>query len=252
MILAFKFPETLPISGCMEKRWFIYSNEIVKGPFSTQEVEQGLDTKKWAPDSLVWWKGQRDWITLQSWQSGLEEILKRVDRKSTHSVWYTEQLGIQKGPMTWTDLIQYLVTVKNPANVRVWTVGQEHWAPLFHYEEIVSELGITRRSFPRAPIVGKVIVHRDNKEVTASISSISEGGLGITDQHIFYKGETVQISIESPLLVSPVRSHAQVVYCNREGVTGFQFINMHAESKVTVIDYVRQFQGEVGEDLKVA
>ena len=228
----------------MEKIWFIYAAEIVSGPFATEQVKSDLLAGRWDAQAQIWWKGQKEWLTIDRWYSQLEEILESNRLQGQQPVWYAEQHNNQVGPMTKNDLVQHLKDLPDVKSVRLWTVGLNHWTNLFEFHEIMGQLGLSKRSFDRAPIVGSVVLHRHGELIEKHLASVSGGGVGISDSGNLVPGEIVTVSVKSPLLISPVRAAAKVMYIEDSGFAGLQFQNIHIESKTALMDYVRQFKND--------
>lgn len=226
----------------MEKIWFIYSDEVVSGPFTTETVKKEIMSGRWTAETQIWWKGQKEWLSLDKWQNNLEKILEANRQQGQQPVWYAEQHGQQIGPLTKRDLIDHLKTLSDVKKVRLWTVGLNHWTNLFEFHEIIMQLGMTRRTFERAPIVGRVVIQRNSETFEKSIASVSGGGIGVKDCQNLTPGETLSVHIHSPLLVTPVRGTAKVMYIEDSGYAGLQFQTIHIESKTTLMDYVKQFR----------
>ena len=226
----------------MEKLWFIYSQEEVSGPFTTHDIESFLSRGEFTEAHLIWWKGQKNWITVGEWRTHLSAIMESLHKKPQEAVWFAEQKGAQKGPLSLDQIVDFLKTLESLENTHTWRQGMDRWANLFEIEEIVEKLGLQRRKSPRAPIVGKVLFQRNNQEVEGQISEISSGGFGMAKSQGVELNEIVQVFINSPLLTTTIRATAKVVYITQKGYTGFQFENLHVESKSAIMEYVRQFQ----------
>lgn len=234
----------------MEKIWFIYANEIVSGPFSTDQVKSDLDKGRWnANTTQIWWKGQKEWTYLQSWITNLDQILEGNKAQEQQAVWYAEQHGAQKGPLTKSQLVDFLKGLDDVKSVRLWTVGLNHWSNLFEFHEIISNLGMSKRTFERAPIVGHVSINKNGEIINKTLASVSGGGLGMKHCEDLLPGDILSLAIHSPLLTSPVRATAKVMYIEPNGYAGVQFQSIHIESKTTLMDYVRQFRTESGSNV---
>ncbi len=226
----------------MERLWFVYFNEVVSGPFSTQDVEAELAAGRWTPESaMIWWKGQKGWVPLDTWRNHLPDIMIAIHRKPEEITWYAEQNGEQHGPFNLDRMIEFLKKRESLDRIHLWKQGMDRWTNLFEIEDVVSHLGLQRRTSPRAPIVGRVLIESDSNSIDGQICEVSAGGFGIKNGSTLNKNETVTISIDSPLLVTPIKANATVAYVDASGYAGFQFDNLHIESKSTIIDYVRQF-----------
>lgn len=245
MVLPLQTMMQLSDLRVMEKIWFIYADEIVSGPFTTEKVQSDLEASRWDTNSAqIWWKGQKEWLSLTKWSENLHAILDSNKTQTQQPVWYAEQHGEQVGPLTKEQLVTHLSGVQNVKSVRLWTVGLNHWTNLFEFHEILAQLGISKRSFDRAPIVGHVSIQKNGEVFNKTIASVSGGGLGVKDCHELMNGEVLAIAIHSPLLVAPVRATAKVMYIEENGYVGLQFQTIHIESKTTLMDYVKQFRSD--------
>lgn len=230
----------------MEKMWFVYYHEEVSGPYSTEDVKKHVLSGRWTADAQVWWKGQKEWLAIDKWHANLDLIMEANRLQGQQPVWYSERAGKQTGPLTKTDLIAHLKTLSDVKNVRLWTVGLNHWSNLFEFHEIIHQLGLTKRGYDRAPIMGQVQIQRNGEIIHKPLASVSGGGLAIKDSVNFSSGEILTVAIQSPLLIAPVRATAKVMYVESSGYVGLQFQQIHIESKTTLMDYVRQFRTDTG------
>lgn len=67
----------------MEKIWFIYSNDVVSGPYTTQELKSDIILGKWLADAEVWWKGQEEWLAIDKWYLNLDTIEEAHRQKTS-------------------------------------------------------------------------------------------------------------------------------------------------------------------------
>lgn len=229
----------------MSSIWYIYSNDIVSGPFSTENVETGLTEKKWADHAMIWWKGQRDWVPVDTWKKNLPSIMDTLKTNVQTYAWYVEYLGTQKGPMNSKELFNFVQTNGIIGSCRVWAVGMDRWMTIFEIPELLTFFGITRRKHARAPLKGDLLIHREEIEgssLTAHAGSISIGGIGIKGVDSFKTGDGVNIEVKSPLLVSAIQANAIIVYTNAGGYTGLEFRKISKQHETIISDYVNQFK----------
>lgn len=223
--------------------WYIYSNDAVSGPFSTENVEQGLTQNKWSMQSLIWWKGQREWVSVDTWRTDLKNILHNFRTNIQTTAWYVEHLGTQKGPMYSKDLHSFIQVNGIAGSCRVWTDGMETWKSVYEITELVQFFGITRRKHARAPIKANITVQTNAiEEVSAHAGSISAGGLGVRGLSSVKQGDSISVLLKSPLLIREVKAEAKIVYTTEGGVTGIEFMNLPKESASIISDYVSQFE----------
>ncbi|MES2769027.1 MAG: GYF domain-containing protein [Bdellovibrionota bacterium] len=224
--------------------WYIYFNDVVSGPFSTESVEAGLDQKKWSNQALIWWKGQRDWVSIDVWRKDLSTILESLRNNIQTVAWYAEYLGTQKGPMNSKELQNFVQTNGIIGSCRVWHVGMDRWMSIFEIPELVTYFGITRRKHPRAPFKGDLLLKKAsdiNDTLIAHAGSISAGGMGVRGLETVRTGEDVNLQLKSPLLEQGIQTNAVVVYKDLGGYTGLEFRDLPKEFESIIVDYVNQF-----------
>lgn len=226
----------------MDFKWFVFHQGEVSGPMSTQLVEDGLSSKKWSKDSLIWWRGQKDWVPVSHWRAQLGNMGSKVTPQYRHRAWYVAVGGDQTGPMSETDLISLLSTHKNLSSVQVWSEGMNEWEFVFNCHEIADKVGLSRRVHTRVAIVGSVWIHDhpENLQTPFELETISEGGLGLRKGPKAQIGDHYQMTMKSPFLASPIRVVAKVVYSGIHGDLGFSFHTLSMESKSLVMDYIKR------------
>jgi hypothetical protein len=228
----------------VEKKWFVFSNDIVSGPFSTENLKDSLNSRQLNANCFVWWKGQREWMSLQTWQQQLEQIIKLENEKSLSPVWYVESGHAAVGPMTQDEMIENLKSLTNLSRVRLWTTGLAKWTNVFEMHDIMDQMGLSRRENERAPLMGTVAICRIGEEaqpVLARAASISVGGIGLNEAVFLQKGEQVNLLVKSAEFTAPLRIHAIVVYVTAKGYAGLRFENPHPETQSLIFDYVKKF-----------
>jgi len=219
--------------------WYIYSNDIVSGPFSTENVESGLEQKKWSDQAMIWWKGQRDWVSVEAWRKDLKIILESLKSNIQTTAWYVEYLGTQKGPMTSRELFNFAQSNGIIGSCRVWAVGMDRWTTIFEIPELVAYFGITRRKHARAPFKGDLVIKKSSDieaNLIAYAGSISAGGLGVKGIEAIQIGEDINLQLKSPLLVQGIQTNAVVVYTNVGGYTRIEFKNLPKEIEAIISD----------------
>lgn len=224
--------------------WFVYSNNVVSGPFDTTTVQEQLSLGKMDPTCFIWWKGQREWMPIQLWETQLKQILKTEDDRTQSPVWYLDTNGSPLGPLTQGEMLAHLRGLQNLGRVRLWTVGMNKWTNLFELHDIMDQLGMSRRENARAPLMGTVAVSRlseDSQPMITRAASISVAGIGINDAHGLTKGDTVQIVLKSPEFPNPIRMQATAVYVTPQGYAGLKFTAVHSETQSLLFDYVKRF-----------
>ncbi|HEX4922731.1 MAG TPA: PilZ domain-containing protein [Bdellovibrionales bacterium] len=220
----------------------MFADQLVRGPLTTENVEEGLATGRWTLDTLIWWKGQAQWMSIANWRVMLPGIGAEQEQKQTQQQWYLESKGTQTGPMTRSELVSFLKAAANPFQFSLWTPGFQHWKKLYFFEEFLNELGMSRRAHPRAPISGAAEIAKREQKFVLQTTTISAGGVGLIQGHGLVPGQTVQLTVRSPAFPNPIRSTAQIMYVRPDGMAGAKFNNIHIEAQSTIVDYVRQFE----------
>lgn len=238
----------MPENENMEKIWFICDANFISGPYTTQDIFSDLTNGKVTLHSKIWWKGQRDWISVSDWQKQADTFEKNL-HKQEEPIWYAEKQGQTYGPIAKSQLVELLCSLTNLSKIRVWKKGQESWATVYEYSDISEELGITRRKHPRAPILGDVSIDKKGQQIGFKAATISEGGLGIVGAHNLAVGDQLQVTLRSPLMVVAVHATAVVRHAN-SNYTGVEFLNISPEHKSTIVDYVKQFEGSTIQGLR--
>ncbi len=148
----------------MSQTWFIYSNDVVTGPFSTEEVQSKLSATELNGNSFIWWKGQREWTQISVWQADLDNILATLVTHLQKAIWYIDVGASPLGPLTQNELLETLRSVTDLSRVRLWAVGMKKWQTLFELHDVMELLGISRREHDRAPLMGTVAITRSNED----------------------------------------------------------------------------------------
>ncbi len=216
------------------KIWFVLENEKVSGPLEPEEVEKQSETKQ---NILIWGRGMTDWQDVPRWRETLKQLLAqapkwklRVDKKESQLVDFDQML-------------EYLKTVTDFSHVEVWSesIGSK-WKDVYSIRKIVEQLGITRRNHPRVPIMGTLKWESTRgQDINGRVVSISEGGLGLSDNPGLQIGERFKAHLTSPNLFIAINCTCEVAYQGQDGYTGIKFIGLPIEAKSAIIEYVKKF-----------
>jgi hypothetical protein len=234
----------------MSISWFLFSNDVVTGPFSTEDVNMKLQSGVISPQSFIWWKGQREWIQITVWNQQLPTILKAIDFTSQlNPVWYIEMSGSRLGPITQNELVNHLKSLRDLTKVKLWAVGMPAWANIFELHDVMDLIGISRRENERAPLMGTVTITRtsdDPRSYVLRTASISSGGLGMVGGNDLRPGDQIALVINSAHLGTVLHARGRVLYVNSKNFVGVQFERPQAEMVAVISDYVRQFMQPLG------
>lgn len=239
----------------MSQLWFLYSNDVVTGPFSTDHVHARVASGELGPQCFIWWKGQREWIPIQTWKTELHSILASLVGNQQKPIWYVDVGAAPIGPLTQNELIDNLRSQTDLGRIRLWAVGMQKWKTLFELHDIMEQLGISRREHDRAPLMGTVAITRSNEDpkgFVAKAASISVGGIGVSSAHDLRRGDEVALLIRSNDIPSNLHVRGEVVYVTDAGHAGIRFNKVLPETHSLIHDYVKRFITDEGGERSVA
>ncbi len=236
----------------MEK-WFICNNDIVDGPFTREQVEKLVKDNRYPTDVLVWGKALNVWKPYSWWLDHYDSILAEAAKATDPRKWHFAFRGESQGPLNKKDLVEELKKLKGDANdALIWTKGMTNWAPIFEFHDIMDNVGVNRRNFPRAPVSGKIVLHHGDQYIVGELSSISEGGFGARNfAYDLAPGLNLKLEIISDEIGGTIHTSAQVRYLDSETV-GFKFTQINREAQSQIISYVKEKSFEMLSKLKVA
>ena len=222
-------------------KWFIFDESNVAGPFSTEELNHKLQYGMISEQVLVWGKAQQEWKPATWWVENLDQLTTKLENQFDERLWHYAYEGEAYGPVDRKSLVYELKKVAGDANkCLIWTKGMENWAAIHEFHDLMDEIGVNRRTHPRAPLQGRILIHLDNGQtMLGQLNSISEGGFGGSNLPGLRPGEQVKVEIQSDHL-APINSQAQVRYVEEaNGVVGFKFMNVSRESLSQIIGFVK-------------
>ncbi|WP_413557005.1 PilZ domain-containing protein [Bdellovibrio sp. HCB209] len=225
----------------MSKIWFILNDGQVTGPFEPGEVESQIASFK---EPLIWGRGQVEWDTPSKWRVKVKEMVPVSAPGDQSKNWMTRIEGkVNKEAFKYSDMIVQLKKMTDLSQVDISTDGGKTWKEVYALQQVVDDLGISRRSHPRVPIVGTLEfeVGTTSATVKCRVISISEGGLGINDAESLQIGQKFFATLTSPNLYQTITTTCEVVYMGNDGYAGLRFVGLPEEFKSSVIEYVRKF-----------
>lgn len=227
------------------RKWFMLFGEEVRGPYDMASVTTELQKQ---PQALIWGRGQTDWLLPDQWYKSLQEHDAAVERARAQMdrEWRIRLRGQELEPMLYSQMIDFLKTQNDYAEIMIWTEGYTEWKEIYQIHKILDDLGVSRRRNPRVPIMGQVEFENPQGSFGARALSISEGGLGVTDAPVVRIGDRFKMTLKSPNLFGPLHATAEVVFVGEDGYVGLKFFGLPIESKSAVIEYVKRFtEGQV-------
>lgn len=223
-------------------KWFIYTDNKVEGPYTTEALLRKKESGELSVDCLVWGPLQVGWKTIDWWQQALPHLKSVHSDMSAPQEWFLAKHGQRIGPLLRPELIRQLKSmIENNETVSkalLWTKGLKKWAHVIEFHDLMNELGIDQRKHPRARASGKVTLSFRGQSFSSSLKTVSEGGLGADPIPMVMLGEEVHISIESDELNGPVTAKAEVRYADDQHL-GLQFISLNSESKSNIVSFIR-------------
>lgn len=212
------------------------------GPFDPEEVEQKIPT---LTDPQIWGRGHTEWMTPARWRQVLREAGHMTARSHSpeqpQGLWRVRVHGEEKNPLRYHELVTFLKTFNDLSPVDILPEAGDGWKEVYAIPRLVEELGISRRSHPRVPLVGTLTFEIPQGEASCRVISISEGGIGINDAHGLQIGSQFPGTLSSPNLYVTITADFEVVYVGKDGYAGLRFINLPEEFKSSVIEYVNKF-----------
>lgn len=223
-----------------QKRWFLLLEGQVTGPYADQEIENRIDKSK---ETLIWGRGQSEWLGPEKWRLTVKAMLAQqaLEQQSTRQ-WKMKVDNKELTPMSLDELIEHLKDYTDLSPVRIWTEGFDDWKEVFQVRKVMDELGISRRSHPRVPMMGSLKATAGIGELNAKIISISEGGVGVNSAKGLQIGETFPAVLTSPNLFVSITCNIEVVYVSADGYAGMRFLVLPDEARSAIIEYVKKFQ----------
>lgn len=224
-----------------QKKWFAFVDGIVHGPFDRTQLESRLSS--WN-HPLIWGRGQKEWVEPTHWTEELykvEEVLQDT-QVTVGQMWRVRNSDQETKPLSQEQMMSYLKTLHDFSEVQLWTEGYTEWKDIFQIHKIMDELGVSRRSHPRVPIMGTVTCEKTGFQVQVRLQSISEGGLGVVEAKPLKIGDQLRCTMKSPNLVGQFSFTAEVVFASPDGYAGLKFLNLPTETKSLIIEYVSKFQ----------
>lgn len=219
------------------KNWFILSEGQVIGPFSPEEVESKVGSLS---QPQIWGRGQGEWMEPNKWRQSLKD-LPPTPAAASKDLWRIRVEGKDLQPMVYDELLKYLRSLKDYSSIDIYMDKSGQWKDLYAVQQIVDELGISRRSHPRVPITGTLECETEDGSFECRVISISEGGLGVSESKNMQIGQRFKSTLKSPNLYIAVSCTCEVVYIGNDGYAGMRFVSLTEEAKSSIIEYVKKF-----------
>jgi len=224
------------------KIWFVLIDGQVTGPFEPDEVDHFVSTAK---EVQIWGKGYAEWMEPIRWRQSLKESLQSqppLKTPESNQLWRVRVEGKEQTAMKYSEMIKFLKTLKDFSTVDIFIDKVGQWREIYALQQIADDLGISRRSHPRVPILGTLECESETKgKFNCRVISISEGGLGVTEVRNLQIGDRFTGNLNSPNLYMQINAICDVVYLGNDGYAGLRFANLPIEAKSSIIEYVNKF-----------
>jgi len=230
--------------------WFTCIGEEVKGPFELEELKEIVMNGNLPENCIVWGRGLDEWCLASKWINKANAVVKELKHKQIGQTWHYAVDGESKGPMSRAELLHELRHVRHKDEILVWTKGMKQWADLFDFHDLVDELGLNRRSQPRARAKGNVEIQTDEGGIIAGqVRTISIGGIGIGSlNQSLGMGQAFNVKINAPDLGESFTVKAQVQYMTDNGYAGMKFLSIGSEAKSKITQYINSKKPGVPEE----
>lgn len=225
----------------MAWKWFVQKDENVEGPLTSEAVQSRLQAGTLSSDHMIWARGNEYWRPLSTWSEDATELTSVTQISAAPESWHYAIGGQSHGPMPRARLIDELKRVDNLGPVMMWTKGMKEWTPIFEFHDVLTEIGVNKRQFPRADLNGKAVFKGSGATLVAPLISISEGGFGVQLDNGIVAGQNFTVEIHSPSFREVLHAKAEVRYVSN-GIVGMKFTNISVETKGLIIQVVRQSQ----------
>lgn len=233
----------------MQIEWFVFHKNSILGPFSTEDVRAQISDGKISDDSFIWWKGEKDWVSIESWNKEYPEIIRKLE--AYFKVNWKVRQGRNITPfMSFDETLNHLKLLELNNSIFICKQkedGAEDWESIFSNTIFLNALEMTRRKHPRVPIVATAkICKLDSKfSYLVKVNTIGQGGMGVAGLgKNFPTGTVVEMRLESPSFTIPIIAEGKILYHTKDGISGVEFSVINAECNSTLISYVNQFSAQ--------
>ena len=224
--------------------WFICIDEKISGPCTLDETVEGIRSGRIPHNAQIWGRAHNDWLLACHWIENLPEIQKNVEALEDvkkRKVWHFAIGRNKYGPFSRSELAKQIKDNVEIDQVKIWTKGMKAWASIYDFHDLLDELGIEKRSSPRAPLIGSITIRTDTGQtLIGQMRSISTGGFGaIQLGENLSPGQTLNFEIRSKFLAEMLTGKATVQYISEGDFVGFKFQSLSAEGQSRIIQYVK-------------
>ena len=258
------------MSTAQSNKWFLQLKGTVQGPFNNETLLKALQNigEEGLNQALVWKRGHSEWIRAHKWQSSespepqqkrrppspeadadehtavdSEMFEKTFTQAFTEGAFYRVQIKFVDQPlMTKSELLALISKQEDVSDISIQDPKTKDWKEVYAFPDIVEKLGISRRKQQRVPILAQFNGKSNkSKNVSYRVITVSEGGMGFTENYDLKIGDEVEGQITSPHFFQPINVKADVIYAGLDGYIGLKFSQITDETKAAVIEYIKKF-----------
>lgn len=217
------------------KSWFVCVASTTMGPLSTEEVESFLAV---SPNTMVWWRGMRYWVTPDEWYSMRDFVI--ANEAEVYFLDHERHI-----PRTLEEVVELV----KPAGaylsqIMLWSPKESRSKSVYEDKTICEALGLQHRQNVRAQANGLVVLKKGNVEYICEINTVSSSGLGATLMHNVEVSGEVTVFFKSSEIgdIAPIK--AKIIY-KHDRELGIKFEVMNAEAASYIISYIKRKTGQV-------
>jgi hypothetical protein len=168
---------------------------------------------------------------------------KTFNQAFTDNVFYRIQVNFVDQPlMSKNELLQLIAKTDDLSTISIQDAKSKEWKEIYAFPDLVEKFGISRRKSQRVPILAQFTGKSNkSKNVSYRVITISEGGMGFTENYELKIGDEVDGQISSPHFFQPINVKADVIYAGLDGYIGLKFSSVTDETRAAIIEYIKKF-----------
>lgn len=226
--------------------WFIHDDANILGPLDTEQVKSKLRSGEVSYSSHIWSEGQVEWQPLSTWEDHVNANELKLDYERLKWKLRESQDKTMEN-LSYQEVIMALKKYPDLKRVAVSFQDEDQWTPVYSSYIFMEALGLSRRNFLRAPLMGLAKVSRSQTRFSYVVktSTIGPGGIGLYGlASNFTPGTPIQLRIESEDLQGSIHVSGVIKYHTDQGFVGIAFDELKPESKELITNYIGRFQSE--------
>jgi hypothetical protein len=256
-----------------DTKWFLQFNGQVQGPFNPDSLQVTIQSLGYenSENALVWKRGLTDWVKASQWKASDYKNMQftapalgdqdgnthtqahnttnsdlfetTFSHTFTEGAFYRVQISFVDQPlMSKAELMTLIAKQQDVSKVSIQDPNTKDWKDVYAFPDIVERLGLSRRKQLRVPILAQFTGKSNkNAEATYRVITISQGGMGFTENYDLKIGDEVEGQISSPHFFQSLSVKAEVIYAGQDGYIGLKFSAVPDEAKAAIIEYVKRF-----------